>query len=400
MSAIVASVIGVAIEASVVRAAMRVHGQLSVAEVSWDPSSPETAVDLLRERFGHVQSIALSVGLAYLEIAQADLPPLAASDQRRVLLRDADRYFPVEGGVAIRGPGKAGIAFATSGERLHRWIRALEEWAPVRAVVAVPDAIVAGVSMGHRTGSPPARTMVIESAPEEIGLLSFRDGAAVEVRRLPMATHVSPPAGAEVLSELLLPGATGAYAAAVGAIALANAPLAEMLLDSRLEADFQSQRARRGWTSVAIFAGALVLLGVAIDARHNEALRAHQQASDSLLAASEPARMAAVRLAELEREARILNARDTAADPLSIVATLSRLLPRDVFVERVHWDGAEWRIDGSADQAASIVPSLDSMSRFTNVRVLTASTRFRDGARVRESFSVAFKVMGDSVATR
>jgi len=276
----------------------------------------------------------------------------------------------------------------------------LEEWAPVRAVVAVPDAIVAGVSMGHRTGSPPARTMVIESAPEEIGLLSFRDGAAVEVRRLPMATHVSPPAGAEVLSELLLPGATGAYAAAVGAIALANAPLAEMLLDSRLEADFQSQRARRGWTSVAIFAGALVLLGVAIDARHNEALRAHQQASDSLLAASEPARMAAVRLAELEREARILNARDTAADPLSIVATLSRLLPRDVFVERVHWDGAEWRIDGSADQAASIVPSLDSMSRFTNVRVLTASTRFRDGARVRESFSVAFKVMGDSVATR
>jgi len=173
-----------------------------------------------------------------------------------------------------------------------------------------------------------------------------------------------------------------------------------MLLDSRLEADFQSQRARRGWTSVAIFAGALVLLGVATDARHNEALRAHQQASDSLLAASEPARMAAVRLAELEREARILNARDTAADPLSIVATLSRLLPRDVFVERVHWDGAEWRIDGSADQAASIVPSLDSMSRFTNVRVLTASTRFRDGARVRESFSVAFKVMGDSVATR
>lgn len=395
-----ANVLGVALEAGVVRAAMRSNGELTLAEVSWDPSFPEAAVDALRAKFDRVSGIVLSVGLAFLEIAQPELPPLSACDNRRVLLRDVDRYFPIEGAAAISAPGTSGVAFATSADRLHQWKRAFDEWAPVRAIVAAPYAIAAGMSVVHRAAANGVRLLLVDAAPDERGFVRLKDGEMVEARRLPIALNDTLPGEAEPLDAMYLPGAGGLYATALGAIALATIPLEEMLLDGRIESDMRAHRTQRRWVSIAALSAAVLVLLFAVNARHDRALRVHQQASDSLRAASQAAQAAELRLSDLDREHRLLNARDTAIEPLGIVATLSRLLPGDAFVERVHWDGSEWRVDGSTNSAAAIVTSLDSAPLFTNVRVLTASTRFRDGSRMRESFSVAFRIKGEPVATR
>jgi len=53
---------------------------------------------------------------------------------------------------------------------------------------------------------------------------------------------------------------------------------------------------------------------------------------------------------------------------------------------------ADWQIDGTALDAAAIVPLLDRDDRFEDVRFLSASSRFRDGDRTYETFSIAFRV--------
>ncbi|MBC8087987.1 MAG: PilN domain-containing protein [Phycisphaerae bacterium] len=395
-----ADVLGVALESGVVRAAMRSNGQLTLAEVSWDPSFPEAAVDALRAKFGSVSGIVLSVGFAFLEIAEPELPPLAGSDRRRVMLRDADRYFPVDGAIAISPPSAAGVAFATSGDRLHRWKSAFDAWAPVRAIVASPYAIATGLSAVHRAAPDGVRMLLVDASPDELGFVRLKDSQMVEARRLPMELRASLPSAVELLNDVYLPGAAGVFASALGAIELATVPFDEMLLDDRIESEMRGRRARRQAMSMAALVATVVMLGLAIDARHDRALRVHQVAVDSLHAHSQPARIAQSRLADLDRERVLLAARGAAGEPLGIVATLSQLLPSDAFVERVNWDGVEWRIDGSTNSAADIVTSLDSASLFSNVRVLTASTRFRDGSRMRESFSVAFRVKGETNAAR
>jgi len=145
---------------------------------------------------------------------------------------------------------------------------------------------------------------------------------------------------------------------------------------------------------------AVIAMGFAIDARRENTLRKTQAAVDSLTALATPGRAAQQRLADLDREAQLLQRARQSSDPLGVLAGLSALLPPDAFVDRLSWDGNEWRIDGSTDRAAAIVPGLDSASVFLDVRVLAASTRFRDGSRMRESFSVAFKLKGANVASR
>lgn len=395
-----ASVLGVALEAGVVRAALKSRGRVTVLEIPWDSTRPDVTVQALRAKFGTVSEIAISVGLAYLEIAKPELPPLASRDTRRVMLRDSDRYFPTERPVAISVPGSQGLAFATLSEPLHEWVRNFGTWAPVTSVVAGPLAIAASVSAVHRAVPGVVRTLGVDCADGEIGVLWLRDGAVVDVRRIPAPMGDEVPPGIEPLSEVLLPGAPGVFAAALGAAALVRAPLEGMLLDNALETTLHGQRSRRQWASIALLTVAAILVVASLDARRDAVLARTSVVRDSLLAAAVPARESRARLDHLKFETDILTARQSVRDPLHVVSTLSTLLPADVFVERLSWDGTEWRMDGSADRAASIVPSLDSGAAFSDVRVLSASTRFRDGTRMRESFAVAFRARGDSVAKR
>jgi hypothetical protein len=438
-------VIGVALEGTIIRIAAGSRGDLYLTEHEWDERAPEQVVDQLRAMFGSKRSIALSVGLGFLEIANPELPPMAPEDTRRVLRRDADRYFPLDGAAAVVGPFENGIAFATASERLQRWVRAFEQWGPVRSIVVAPLAIAVALKSGiniptDATNNPAdnqnirklsntsgtakrspnsstsLQTFLIDAASDEFGLLELTDGKVRDVRRIPTIAGHEIASGVPFLNKCILnrsaqninshssDGAAGvpaAFTAAIGALELMDAPLSHMLLDSTLEQSLNARRARRQLTSYALLVAAVISLVFAGNARRASTLRATQHAVDSLTLLAAPGLESAKQLTQLDEEVRTLNSHsDASRDPLAVVAALSRTLPADAFVERLAWDGNEWRLDGSANQAASVVPHLDSAHRFTDVRVLSASTRFRDGARTRESFSVAFKVKGDSSGGR
>lgn len=437
--------VGVALEATAVRIAARDRGDLFLTEHAWDSHEPEQVVEQLRSMFGNKRSIALSIGLGFLEIARPQLPPLSPDNVHRVLRRDADRYFPFEGAAAVAGPFESGIAFATSSERLQRWVRAFEQWGPVRSIVVAPLAIATALDDGvsipadavsesveqkdgrqlTTTARPTKRspntsalpqTFLIDAAPDEVGLLELNGATVLDVRRIPNIAEHESTHGVPWLSKCILnkrsrnisshsnnsaSGTPAKFAAAIGALELMNASLGDMLLDATIEQSLSTRRVRRRWLSYASLAAAVILLIASANSRRADTLRATQHAVDSLTLLAAPGLASEKQLAQLGEEFRTLNTHNVASrDPLAVVAALSRTLPADAFVERLAWDGTEWRIDGSANQAASVVPHLDSARRFTDVRVLSASTRFRDGARMRESFSIAFKVKGDSSAGR
>jgi hypothetical protein len=79
-----------------------------------------------------------------------------------------------------------------------------------------------------------------------------------------------------------------------------------------------------------------------------------------------------------------------------VLAALSERLPEGATVLNLRAQGEEWQIDGTARDAAALLPLLDRDDRFDTVRFLSASARFREGPRTYETFSIAFRVRSGS----
>jgi hypothetical protein len=77
---------------------------------------------------------------------------------------------------------------------------------------------------------------------------------------------------------------------------------------------------------------------------------------------------------------------------LGALAAISNALPPDAVIVSARAEGREWQVEGTAASAAALVPRLDQDGRFENVRILSASARFRDGPRTRETFAIALRV--------
>ncbi|MEP6764610.1 MAG: PilN domain-containing protein [Gemmatimonadaceae bacterium] len=389
--------IGIALEANLLRAVYRAGGKLVTTEIPWDATRPERAIDALSAEIGKVRSISLSVGLGFLEVARPELPPLSDADRLRVLRRDADRYFPIEGAAAVTAARAGGVAFALPSEQLQRWISAFENWAPVRAVVAAPSSIAGALTVRGTTSN----AFTIDAGAEERGVMRFANGIVEEARRVPLSLALGVVNGTRPVDDRLIEEAPGRFAAAIGALDSIKAPLDVMLLDAPLDRALRRHQQRRVWASYFMFAVMLVVLGTAANLSREKTFLETAQAVAVRQVEARPALAAAVRLNSLNDEARVLIAKQSnKSSALAVLANLSKALPTDVFVQRIDWNGAEWHIDGSANQAATIVPQLDAAGIFTNVRVLSASARFRDGSRMRESFSVAFQVKGDANGKR
>ncbi|MBA3466676.1 MAG: PilN domain-containing protein [Gemmatimonadaceae bacterium] len=78
-------------------------------------------------------------------------------------------------------------------------------------------------------------------------------------------------------------------------------------------------------------------------------------------------------------------------DPLRVLAVLSNRLPRDVVVMSIQGKGDEWQITGTAKDASAIIPALDSDPAIKDVRFLAGTSRFTEGRRTYETFSVGFR---------
>ena len=86
--------------------------------------------------------------------------------------------------------------------------------------------------------------------------------------------------------------------------------------------------------------------------------------------------------------------------PPAVLARLGAVLPRDAFMQRLEWTGTEWRIDGSANDAAALVPLLDADAAFVNVRAAAPSTRYLENGRPRSSFSIVFQTTSAPLVSR
>lgn len=380
---------------------LRVRGRMETIELPWNFAEPDVTVAALRARFGSVSALALSIGLGFLEVARPELPPMPVADARRMLMRDADRYFPLERSAAIALGRQQSLAFAMDGEQLQRWVRAFETWAPVRSIVAAPNAIAA--ALARRDAG--VHELAVDAAHDERGFVRVQNGAVLEARRVPVALETGARNATGALSDgALNNGALGVpaqFSSALSALESEHDEVDAMLADATLDREMRNFRRQRRLWSYAMLTVSVVALVAALDASRSRTLRATRAAADSLSLLAAPGLAARARLATNEQEISELRVRASLQnDALGVLAQLSATLPTDAFVQRIEWDGTEWRMEGSANQAASIVPRLDTVRTFTNVRVMNASTRFRDGNRTRESFSIAFRTRQGANANR
>ncbi len=361
----------------------------AVIELPWSPDAPDAMVDALRGRASAAGGIVIVVGLAFLEIADPGLPPIDADAKRAVLWRDADRYFPLTDEVAAVAVDD--LALAMPALQLESFVRALRTLAPIRAVVTAPQ--LATRLLGSGSAVLPAAAgehgPISVSNTRLVSLRRVRDGSAPDGTPAPRAK----PADTPLIGPLPLLREARAWR---------DVAVAHQLLHPALAAAFRRQRQARWITSGVVAIAALLVLIASADRFRASQLRWLESRAEALAQQAEPARRAETRRARAQSELALLadaQARQHAPDaPLVVLAQLGRVLPRDAFVQRLEWDGQQWRAEGTADNAPRLVPLLDGDSRFRDVRIAAASQRFLDAGRVRESFAISFRMRAPGTA--
>lgn len=343
-------------------------GLLSNRIVSWDPAAPEALVANLREHFGTVGKIALSIGLAFLHVKQLKLPPATDSVRRRIVMLEPDRFFAVDDerlAVAITGE----IAFAMNAAELERWIAPFEDWAHVESVEPAPVSLARAHSAG---------TFELAAGSGERGLARIEGGRLISVRR------------ALAQSDLTGGRAVGDFDCALAAV---RAPRASMLLSSTLEQRLVRRHAFRTTASAVLGAIALVIALWLVDYSRVRKLAHIEGELAARQARALPALELRAQLSALDRESSaVVEQSRRRTDPLAVLAALSERLPVGAVVLNLQTKGDDWQIDGTARDAAAIVPILDKDPRFRDVRMLSASSRFQESDRTYETFSIAFRV--------
>lgn len=328
---------------------------------------------------GAPRDIVLVIGGAWLECARPALPPLATVDRRRALHHQADRFFPTRGAVASTVYDDVAIACDAA------WLRALREqwaaWGMVRAVLGLPEAAAAAGLSGAwhaeaaRRGTAAAVTLCLELR-----------AAAVTAARV---VRGGAPAGSRPLER-------DALLRAVQQRAEREWPRERQLLDVTTDDALARAQQRAWWRAAALLAVSLGLLAWATGQYRERQLVAADAAQQRATTDAAAALAAQARLLRAQQEHAWLAQANQDANapgtPSRVIATLGQLIPPTAFVQRLEWDGQQWKIDGSAVDAAALVPRLDEAPAFEQVRSLAPSTRFLDGGTPRSSFSIGFRV--------
>jgi hypothetical protein len=338
---------------------------------------PRNVADALRGVVPRGADALLVVGTGVLEAAEPTLPPVPAAVRLPLVRRESDRFLPFPPGaaVALAGP----LALGMDGRALEGWVSAIEEALPVRAVVSLPQCVAWAGADGHWSCPAPAG---------ETAEVTVRNGALVEVRR-----HRSgPDAEARGVPPRL------DVDAIVETVRRRRRPrrrdqLLTPALDQRL-----AQRQRRAWWGSAAWAAcALVALTAGVERQRARELAALEARERTLVEALEPARIAQARADRARQELDALDALAAAAEaptaPLRVLATLGEALPPEAFLQRLEWDGQTWRLDGSARDAAVLVPRLAAHPGFREVRTVAPSQQFMDNGVARRSFAITLRTV-------
>ena len=353
----------------------------SVHRVAWSDERLDQLVEDVRALGRTPSGIVLVVGLGWLEIAEPELPPLDHVARRAVLWRDADRYFPIVDPVAAVSVDR--FALAMPAATLHRWVRAFAELAPVRGVVT---------SAQLAAHCAPDADVRIAAADGEHGIVATRHGTLTVLRRAADAVGTTTTPGA------LVDGTTLAFVTDVLAEAQRwpDAPLTDLLVDATLNAQLHRRRQQRLWVSATLAAAAFALLLASVSRWRGRTLAALETQVTELSTQAQPAFDAEARQRRAQAELTLLaSSRDQAVAtdaPLAVLAAITDVLPRDVVVQRLEYDGVVWRVDGTTTNAPRLVPLMDGHRAFSDVRIAAASQRFLDAGRQRESFAISFRM--------
>ena len=354
----------------------------ATAEVEWDPEQPAAAIALLASRLGRVGRIALALGLDYLHVKHVELPPAPRRVRRRMVTVEPDRFFPVQDervAVGIEGS----VAFAVEQAILDRWIQAFETWAPVESVEAGPAALARAVAPAGDA------TYAFPLGDGERGVIEVRGGALASAR------HVTGPSDAASAPGRTLPtvrGVTPDSLTAWGAALGLDGDVDAMMVGDGLRDTIERRRARRMVGAAAACVLALGFALWALDRSRDDVLARLAAEQAALESRAAPAAALQAQLVSLDREDAVASTvSSTRTDPLRVLAALGERLPRDVTVLNARAIGDEWRIDGTATNAAAILPALDGDPRFGDARFLAATARYREGGKTFESFSLAFR---------
>lgn len=361
---------------------------LRTTDIAWNSADVAPAIAALREWAGRVDSIAVAVGLGLLHVARADLPPAPDETREQMLALESERFFATSSPVVVAlAPGGA-VAFATDAGALDSWCTALERWAPVVRVDAAP------VALARALGREASGEYRVEAGAAEHGFVAIRNGRVAAARRIPVAVGDTPGGGLPPRA-----GLPASHLAAWGALLGEDAAEGGTLASPVRRASLVARRRRRlGIAAVAAVAGLTFALTSA-ERWRERTLRAVEEDVAALRDAAAPGEAALAARARLDDEvarlARSGRAQGGNSGTLGALAAISSALPPDAVILNAHAVGPEWQVDGTAASAASLVPRLDGVGRFEQVRLLGASSRFRDGARTRETFSIALRVRPD-----
>lgn len=353
-------------------------------EIEWSPDAPQDAATLLRESLGVATAVRLALHPLLLRVKELHLPGIAPSEQWRAIELQPSRYFAESGdadAMAIAWSPDARLAFAADADAVRRYVEAFSSLGTVQMILPGPIAMALDDVADGIYDLAPGADLAATAGVTTQRLTSFRvvrRTAATDARALPAYDG----RGAE-------------WRAAIGVARRRVAEDWESLATPPLQRQLRAQRTRGLVAMAAGFTLAVVGLLAALD----QARTAHEARLDRAIASAERAAQPGLalrrRLAGLEEEAQLLRAgRGASPDIVQALAQVSELLPRGVVLTRLRVNGDEWQASGRArgGEAAAIVPALERDGRFTDVRMTSPSTRFREDAQEYESFAVAFRV--------
>lgn len=351
--------------------------------VPFEPDRPALCVAALRAAFGGAPTIRLAIGLAFLEPADPDLPPVPALTRHQMLSLETDRWFPgVGASAAVALAGEGPLAFAIDSARLTSWLAAFEQWGSIESVEPAPTAATRTVRAGE------VGEVLVAAGPGETGVLRFAGGRLVLARRLPHGVSVTAsardwrdaPHDADAARGLLLSDDVPAYAQLLPSMA-------------------RRTLARRRRLGVAFAWGALAA-ATCFAALAAERWRERTLGViDAAIASEQPAADAALtqraRLNALQEESALVSEMlPDESQPSSVLAAIARRLPRDAVLTAVRADSANWEISGAARNASAVAVSMAADSAFRDVRSIGGTSRYNGPRGTEESFAITFRVRG------
>lgn len=405
---------GLEIGPDALRAVRLGRGSPRTFEVEWDPDMPGPGVARLVAAMGRAGLVAAAIHPSLLRVRRLKLPPLSIRERRRALETEPDRHFAVpDEELVFSLPGDAGLVFAAPRARVEAWLEALAELGPVLRLE--PSAVASGRTL-QAAGAPRAAEVLRHDVDGGAEWCVYQDGRLQEARRVfgqgaavldavfdgrePRPTFVDPwppPAGLTGAAADLRPfperrGVSPRFLAAYGAALEPERDWEQGFLTEPFRRRLSRRRAMRTAGGLLAMVAALVFLVLSwgayrqrVEANLDAKLVALRDQAAPVLELRAEAVALARSLGELDR----LQA--TRPDVLGTLRALSTSLPADTWIRRLSASGQDWQIEGSANDAAALIPLLERHPLIEDVRFVGATTRIERNDDAHDTFILAFR---------